>query len=46
MEVAWTSHTLVSYHNTKWYHNPEELQEISCFYEIPTFVSEFTKAKI
>jgi hypothetical protein len=25
MEAAWTSKTLVSYHNTVWRHNPEEL---------------------
>jgi hypothetical protein len=25
MEAAWTSETIVSYYNTTWHHNPEEL---------------------
>jgi len=26
VEAAWSSKTLVSYHNTTWHHNPEELK--------------------
>jgi len=31
MEAAWTSETLLSYHNITQYHNPEDLDLMSWF---------------
>jgi hypothetical protein len=33
MEAAWSSETSVSYHNTTWRHNPEDLDKIIILHE-------------